>query len=983
MPLNGTLRRRLLVGSLTLAALALVWAAFGFLLVPRLVRTLAVERVRDHLHRELKLGEIRFNPFTLELQVANASLPDADGSLLVGFKHLVVDAELLPSLLLRGGDLSVLEVDGLVAHAVIDKDGNLNLAALAQLAGPEEADKRPARLRVERLAVTSGELDFRELDRAAPFEARLSPVRFELRHFSTVDTRGNRYHFTARSAAGETLDWSGQVFLDPFRSSGDFKIGAVHALTLADYLGDALPVALTAGTLDLAGRYDLDAGSQPLALTAEVSELNIDGLALRPRAATQDYVQIQNIKVSGARVDLAQHEARVEHVAISGGRIRAWRSETGALNLAELAGPPAAAVAKPAAPATGQSSAARWHYALPDVRLSGLHVDAQDRGVRPAAQLVLSDIAVQVKGFSSDAAQPLGLQLSLRAGEKGQIASSGDLLLKDASFKGKLTVTDLDLTPLQPYLQRDTDMTLLSGRLGAQLDLERSAKSVITARGDLDVHDLRSIDNFLHQDFVKWTRLKAHGLEYRSDPQRIRVKELIATEPYARVVVGGDRSLNITHVLNPPGRAEAVAQAKAQAVAEAARSKGPTRGKAAAAAPPPAPAAVADIAIDIVRFEKAAANFSDLWIKPNFTVSLLDLNGTVKGLSSRADTRAVVDLKGTVDRYAPAVISGQINPLAATAFSDLTMTFRNMDMTTVTPYSGHFAGYQIRKGKLSVELTYKINDRKLDAGHHFVIDQLELGDKVESPDATSLPVRLAVALLKDRRGVIDVSLPVTGSLDDPQFRLAPLVWKAIANLVVKAATAPFALLGKLFGGHDEQVNQVSFATGSATLDANSLKRLETLRAALVERPALELEVPAAWSPTLDRAAMIHRQLELHLAAVAPRAGADRYQQLLFAWREDAGAGTPLPPRAAAFEADRKRPAGAQPSAETLAELQTALQARLVVGDAELAELGKARAAAIQDALFANGGVDPSRVFVVNAPPAAADAQQLRVDLTLK
>jgi hypothetical protein len=280
-----------------------------------------------------------------------------------------------------------------------------------------------------------------------------------------------------------------------------------------------------------------------------------------------------------------------------------------------------------------------------------------------------------------------------------------------------------------------------------------------------------------------------------------------------------------------------------------------------------------------------------------------------------------------------------------------------------------------------VELTYRIKDRKLDAGHHFLIDQLELGERVESPDATSLPVRLAIALLKDRHGVIDVSLPVTGSLDDPQFRLAPLVWKAIFNLVVKAATAPFALLGSLFGG-GEEVNQVNFAPGTATLDDAGRQKLESLRKALIERPALRLDVPAAFSPEVDRPAMLRRQLDAQLAAVAPKAGPDRYTQLVAAWRADAGT-TPLPALAAAFEADRRKPKDAQPPADALPQLEQALLDRFVVGDEELADLGKQRATAIQDILFATQEVDPVRVFVVNGAPAKSDAQQLRIDLVLK
>jgi hypothetical protein len=223
-------------------------------------------------------------------------------------------------------------------------------------------------------------------------------------------------------------------------------------------------------------------------------------------------------------------------------------------------------------------------------------------------------------------------------------------------------------------------------------------------------------------------------------------------------------------------------------------------------------------------------------------------------------------------------------------------------------------------------------------------------------------VRLAIALLKDRHGVIDVQLPVSGNLDDPKFRLGPLVWKMVVNLVVKVVTAPFALLGNLFGG-GEDVNQVTFIPGTAQLDGLGRQRVESLRKAMVERPGLRLDLPAAWSAEVDRPAMLRRQLEAQLAEVAPQAGPDRYRQLVAAWQEEAGK-APLP-------------------GKTEAEIEAALLARYVVGDGELEDLGRRRAMAVQELLFATQEIDPVRVFVVDGKPAAADAQSLRIDLLLK
>ena len=273
------------------------------------------------------------------------------------------------------------------------------------------------------------------------------------------------------------------------------------------------------------------------------------------------------------------------------------------------------------------------------------------------------------------------------------------------------------------------------------------------------------------------------------------------------------------------------------------------------------------ITIDAINLQDGSANYADLWIQPHFAVGIQSLNGSILGLSSNPRSHAKVELKGKVDRYAPVHIWGETNPLAATTYSDIKMSFKGVELTSATPYSGHFAGYKIEKGKLSVDIDYKIENRQLTAAHKFVIDQLELGERVESPDAVQLPLKIAVALLKDRNGVIDIDLPVTGSLDDPQFRIGPLIWKAVLNLLTKIATAPFAMLGHLFGG-GEQMNYIDFHPGSAVLDPSEHDKLVALVKALKEKDKLELDVPVTFSPDVDRPGLATAHLNQRLLALS-------------------------------------------------------------------------------------------------------------------
>jgi hypothetical protein len=404
------------------------------------------------------------------------------------------------------------------------------------------------------------------------------------------------------------------------------------------------------------------------------------------------------------------------------------------------------------------------------------------------------------------------------------------------------------------------------------------------------------------------------------------------------------------------------------------------------------------VSIGKVQILDGSANYADFWIQPNFAVGIQTLNGSIDGLSSDPKSRAKVRLDGKVDRYAPVQIGGEVNLLAAPAYSDIKMSFKGLELTTMTPYSGHFAGYKIDKGKLSVDLSYKVDQRKLVANQRFVLEQLQLGDPVASPDAVHLPLKLAVALLKDRNGVIDIPVPVSGSLDDPQFSIGPIIWKAVVNLLVKVATAPFALLGHLFGG-GEELNFIDFPAGSAEIDDAAKQKLTALTKALQERPQLQLDVPIVFSPQLDRPVLAAKILGGKLLArersehppkqqgtdaakeVALTTPLEHYRLLLAEYHSELGKTAELPPSAQAIQAAKSKK-DAPPVEPAIPDLEAALVAHIDVPEVALQELGKNRTRAIQDALLTEGGIDASRVFVINGQ-AKTTGDKVRVEMNLK
>ena len=370
-------------------------------------------------------------------------------------------------------------------------------------------------------------------------------------------------------------------------------------------------------------------------------------------------------------------------------------------------------------------------------------------------------------------------------------------------------------------------------------------------------------------------------------------------------------------------------------------------------------------------------NFADLTLSPNFTIGIQQLQGSVSELSSRELARADVDLAGSVDGYAPVSIRGQINPLSEVAYTDIVMAFDGIELTTFTPYFSKFAGYRIERGKMTLNLRYRLNASHLDAENKIILNQLTLGDKVESPDATSLPVKLAVALLKDSKGVIDLDIPISGSLDDPEFSVFPIVLKALMNLLWKIVTAPFALLGSLFGGGGEDLQYVQFSPAVDTLARDQDQKLQAVARGLAGRPALQMEIRGASSPVEDRRALAEAALLARIRAGGngPLAGHEE-SRILEVYRQT-------------FREDPGKLAGADVRNERVRDsiVVAAARERLIdstlVPEADLRALAQRRAAAVRAYLAGPGKIDPARIFLQEVDTGTqAQEHSVRVTMTL-
>ncbi|MES3002304.1 MAG: DUF748 domain-containing protein [Pseudomonadota bacterium] len=611
------------------------------------------------------------------------------------------------------------------------------------------------------------------------------------------------------------------------------------------------PVALGIGAAGLQLRAT--ASQQKGMLQVEVADaaLALDDVSVA--SAGQTPIKLARLAFTGGTLDLAAQRAALATVQAQGGQLQLERDAKGGINLLGLV-PGAgtrntgAAVGKPAATAAPAMKGKPWAATAGRVEIAGFTADVHDAatGVKVRA----NDIAVLLEGAGTDLKQPVKFAGGFTLREGGRIGAKGRTVPATGETQADVQVQKLALAPLQPMLAQFVRLKLAAGVVNAQGNLATgsgTAKSpALRYTGAFEVAGL-----VLNEDdgdlFASWKSVAAPQLTLALGPQRVEIPELRVTGADAKLIIENDRSFNAARLL--------------------VKSPAP----AASSATPSTPATGDDLNVHIrrIRLQDAKLDFTDLSLRPQFAAKIFELNGAINGLSSARDARSQVELDGRVDEFGLARIRGELNPFALSNNTDLNVVFRNVDMVSASPYSMKFAGYRIAQGKISLDLGYRIRNNQLEGNNRIVMDQLTLGERVDSPDAMKLPLELAIAILKDSDGRIDLGLPVSGDMNDPQFSYGAIVWKAIGNVLTRLVTAPFRALGGMLGISGDKLEAVDFDAGSPRLLPPEREKLKQVAQILAKRAQLKLAVPGHYSEAADGAALRMRAVRLE---VAKRAG---------------------------------------------------------------------------------------------------------------
>ncbi|WP_321145026.1 DUF748 domain-containing protein [Pseudomonas extremaustralis] len=944
-----------------LTALAL-YSLLGFLILPGIALRIANQQLVNYATLPARIERIELNPFSLEVTAWGLKIGEP-GKEQVAFERLYANLQ-IDSLWTRALHLADVQLDKPKTELLFDKSGQLNLAQLFKLPPseptPATPDAKPFPLRIDSIKLAGGYVHFEDLRPSEPIEFLYDKLDFELKNLSTLPEDNADMTLVAAGPEGGQIDWKGNFSLVPITSQGTLKVTDGKMKAWWPYVREALPLVLEDGVLNFSTEYKFS--------LAKETELNLTNTAasIAPFAIKapdgRPLVRLERLDVSETTVDLAKQQVVIGKIRSN--KLETWaaREADGQLDWQKLfasqPSKPAKAPEPAKAPATADSPKADpvapskpWQVLLKDVQLRNYQVHLADRQAKPAVALELGPLNIDVQNFDSLNQSPFTLKVDSGLGKQGKIQATGEVNLNPVSAKLKVNTQDIDLRVAQSYISPFIRLELRSGMLGSNLDVNlKSAdplKLQITGRAQVD--QLHTLDTLKTRDFLKWQRLVLEGVNYQHG-ESLSIDKVNLLQPYARFMINDDRTTNVDDLLIPQ----------------------PANSGAKSAPKPASKEKPLGIHIGQIAINDGSANFADFSLTPNFATAIQQLNGQIGTIDSRQAKPASVDIKGKVDRYAPVTIKGSVNPFDPIAALDIATSFKRVELTTLTPYSGKFAGFRIRKGRLNLDLHYVITKGQLKAENKVVVEQLQLGEKVDSADAVDLPIRLAIALLKDSDGRISIELPISGDLNNPQFSVMPIVWQTLRNLVVRAASAPFKFIGGLIsGGGSEDLGNVSFAPGSSELSKEAEGALNTLAKALKERPNLRLEIEGTAAASSDGPFLAQERLE--------REYQYNYYKMLQRRGEKVPAQAsllvvPESEKAPLLEGIYRTRLKQQPPAEwkdlggdeRTAKLKDGVIKFWSNSDVLLRQLGQDRASTIKDYLVDKGQLEDDRVYFIDA-----------------
>jgi len=837
--------------------LFLGYTLFGFFLAPWIARQQIVELAGNVLQRPVSLRELRINPYVLSAEAREFRVDENDGAPLVSFDRLYINFQ-LSSLFRRALVFREIKLEAPLLNIVRDESGTINLVTLLTKVGGNtgaaddglaEHSQLP-RVVVADLTLAAGVVDVADRALETDFETRVGPIDVSVANLSTLPDDSGEQRVRVTSDEGTEFEWSGSLQITPLISEGRVTVTGRYLPLLYRYFQDQLNFTVHDGEVDMQFAYRIALPPDDV-LTASIDGLSgrLVGITARVDGRDADFLRLPTTRLTGGYLHWPARRAGAGSLEFDAPAFEFWRDQEGELIFSQLlVTQPNDGQSEDSAPE--RDPAIPWDLRLDTLRIADMRIGFADEALIQPGRVDVPDIDFEISNLSNEAGAEFPTMLAIDLREIGRLDVEGTLAaLPTLRGQARLSVADLALATAQPWVSHFVQLTINHGRLHADVELAFGPEEQLALSGATHVDNLAIDDATLGERLVSWDLLNVDRFRFEQAMSELEFSEITFEKPFVRLLIAEDGATNFAGLM----RADS---APADDGTEADGDAAPT----------------VNLTVGRIQVNAGEVNFSDLALPFPFHAEVRELEGGVSTLATASNAPATIDLEGKVDEYGFARIAGSLLPADPTAATDINVLFRNVEFPDLSPYTIKFAGRHIDDGRLEVELNYRIEGGELDAQNSVVIDRIALGEKVDYPDAMSLPLGLAVALLQDSSGKINIDLPVTGNVNDPDFSAGGVVLRAFANLITKAVTSPFRLLGGLVGVDSENFDQIEFEPGQADLTPPEREKLEQLASALELRPTLKLTVGGALNAEIDafalRTARVDERVEAALDAEA-------------------------------------------------------------------------------------------------------------------
>jgi len=967
-----------------------LFTVIGFFVVPPILKSYLLETLSKTLNRQVSLTDIRLNPYTLTLTLRGLEIKEPQGDkTFASFDECVVNLA-IRSVYRRAPVIGEFIVRKPYAHLVRNVDKTYNFSDLLSLMkeAPKEEKKEPFQFSVNNIVIENGSVDFvdgpfntthtvRELHIAIPFISDIPEY---------LDTYVQPRLAAVINGDPYSLEGKTKIFKDSHETIFNVVIENLDIPYYLAYIPHEFNISVPSGKLDVQSTVSFSMSPDKHPVISVAGNVAMRDFVLQDRKKNP-IAGLKRLDVVMTSLEPLQSKFHFARIAIDSPEANVSRAKDGTINLLALA-PAKKEEAAPARPEPKAEERPLPTLILDAFDLKGGKITYRDEVPQEPISSLMQDITVKGENISTvkDSQGRLSVSMDLNKG-RGSVAVNGPVGLNPMFAHLDVDLKKIRIRPFQEYFTEyfrvnftEGDISL-KGTFSANKPLDKDL--TVKYDGNVLLAHVATVMKVSGEDFMKFKSLYVNSVNAGYNPLFVRIKDISLSDFYVHIFVNEDGTLNLQHLTKPKEASEESTEKeptppKQQEEAQSAEKKeylGDILAK--------------NLEINRVSLQNGTIAFDDKHIKPNYASTLTELTGRMTGVTSIRTKPADVDIRGKIGRYIPVEITGKVHPFLSNLFVDIKASLRDFNLSPLTPYSGKYAGYKIEKGSLSFDLKYLINGTKLDAENKVVIDQLTLGDRVDSPDATKLPVGLAITLLRDADGKINLDIPLTGRIDDPQFSVWRIVLQVIVNLLTKVATAPFALLGSLFGG-GEELSYIQFDYGLSDIPEQGMKKIETLVKALKAKPALKLDIVGGVDMEMDRQGLIReqfmRKLKVQKMNDLIRKGEkvksvdeitiepqeyDRYLKRAYSAEK-----FPKPRNIIGMEKSLPND-----------EMEKLMMTHIVVKDDDLRLLAMKRAETVADAIMEEGKFDAGRVFVVEPktlePEAKKDVKKSRVDFKLK